>query len=171
MKRSGPPTRRTPLKRGTKRLRRRSPGRDVKIQKADEFFQDCKGVWFHEVEGLMGPVARWPRVRIVERRETIIVFKRRFCVCFWCGRQGGWDDPEGAPFRLDPHHIVAGSRGRSDELCNLMPLCRKCHELIQSDASLFGRVLWLKWSLDRETVDWCRLALLRGRALGELTTE
>ena len=118
-------------------------------RKAVERFQDAHGVYFDELHHAM----LWAVVHRVSSREVLDEYRSNPS-CFYCERS----------FRsgLDPHHIVGGSAGRSDERCNLMSLCRGCHTAIQSDSSLLPRLLRQKWKHDRTNTDWRRLCELRG---------
>lgn len=51
------------------------------------------------------------------------VFERDGWRCVECGARRG----------LDAHHAQARSAGGSDELANLVSLCRRCHDLVQPD--------------------------------------
>ena len=77
-----------------------------------------------------------------------------------------------------PHHIVHGANGRSDEPCNLILLCSRCHGMTHSDQFrdertgqllpdiTFGMVLFVK----SQTSEWNpeRLAELYHRRLPDL---
>lgn len=66
--------------------------------------------------------------------------------------------------RLEAHHITAGTKGRSDERCNLICLCAggtdTCHENVKTPALPQAAILWAKWRTDRFGTDWVRLAVL-----------
>lgn len=99
-----------------------SPQRAVKRAKARDLYRDCHGVAFDEVPSLLGPVRDWPTIHRVDDRDVIVRVQRTFVDCFWCNERGNWHSVA-RHLQLDPHHIVGGSAGRSDELTNLFP----CH--------------------------------------------
>ena len=70
---------------------------------------------------------------------------------------------------LECHHIIGGTKGRSDELTNLICLCRSCHQRLgpHSEENL-GTILFWKWATDRGTLSWVRLAILHRRFLPDL---
>ncbi len=152
-----PLQRTTELKRGNKPLKRTalkrvSPKRAEKRKRARERFQDGHGVYFDEVPLLLpGKVSDWHKVRIVDDAHVLNWF--RDDACLLCGICNG---------ALDPHHLIGGSRGRSDELCNVVGLCRNCHGTIQSDPAQTPLILRRQWKCYREWTDWVRLTLLRG---------
>ena len=147
-----------------------SPQRAIKRANSRDEFRDCHGVAFDEVQSLLGPVRAWPRIKRVDGRDVIVRVQRTFVNCFWCNERGDWHS-QARHLQLDPHHIFGGSAGRSDELTNILPVHRPCHDLIQSDSKLLGRVLYRKWLLDRMCTNWVRLSLLFGRFLPDLITE
>lgn len=73
------------------------------------------------------------------------------------------------------HHIIHGANGRSDEPCNLLLVCGRCHDMIHDGcyrdertklllpAITLGMVLWVK----SHTEEWdeSRLTLLYHRTL------
>lgn len=137
-----------------------SPAKAQRRKQARQGFQDGVGVNFSEVRLWLPPrVSDWPKVRIVDCKENRGEYTDRLG-CFYCER---------CVFGpMDVHHIVGGSRGRCDSLTNLMPVCRKCHEEIQSVPALLPHVLYQKWKHDRAHVSWVRLTLLAGRWLDDL---
>ncbi len=147
------------------RLKPISPKRDERADAAKEFYEDCHGVRFHEVRGVWVPerVSDWPSVRYVTSTDVLDDFYSMNSEdpCWYgCGHYRGFDGS------FEIHHIM--TRGRSDEQTNLFWICRKCHTEIQSQRDLLGRVLYLKWTHDREHTNWQRLTLLHGRHLPEL---
>lgn len=157
MKRTGYIKRKVGLKSGpskqkAKRMKAVSPKRAERRKVARERFMDGFGVYFDEVPLLLGPVAKWPKVRLVDDEASRKAFASGR-VCSWCQ----WN------LATQTHHIIGGSRGRCDSLTNLFPICGDCHRGIQSDAQHFQRVLVKRWRLDRATVSWVRLTLLHGR--------
>jgi len=80
----------------------------------------------------------------------------------YCGRR-----PVGSGLdRLELHHVIGGTKGRSDERTNLIMLCRDCHEQVATAG--LGAILGMKWSIDRQGTDWVRLAVLRRSFLPDL---
>lgn len=72
---------------------------------------------------------------------------------------------------LQTHHLI--KFGRSDEYCNLLALCPRCH--MAAEEGCYGRpslslahCLWLKRHHDPENWQPERLAELRGQPLPEL---
>ena len=51
----------------------------------------------------------------------------------------------------DPHHLLARSLGGSDDLHNLLSLCRACHELVT------GHVYKLRWASERNRAGTLRI--------------
>lgn len=170
MKRTPMPPRKDYLNRLPKKrkpLRRRSKTVAAKLSMAEERYADACHVYFDEVPQLLGPVACWLPIRRLPSPAALIEIEKLFSVCFWCGERGGWH-PNGTHLTLTHHHIFAGTVGRSDERTNLFPCHWKCHQELQSDASLTGKVLYLKWHHDRTGTVWTRLAELHGRNLPDL---
>jgi len=69
------------------------------------------------------------------------------------------------------HHIIGGTKGRSDERTNLMPLCTACHMAYHDGGDVRitkGQLLWAKWLIDRKGTSWVRLALLNSQYLPDL---
>lgn len=112
---------------------------------------DGDGVYFDEAEAIFWKVRGVAKLRRPHRPEIREQF-RGPGLCLICENV----TPYG-----EPHHIVHGTVGRSDELTNLMRVCRECHNEIQSDARLLSKVLLAKWTFEPEQVSWVRLALLR----------
>lgn len=124
---------------------------------AKERYQDGKGVYFDELRlHLPAKVSDWPQVRRVESLKVRSHYRWLSMLCPLCKRPG----------QLDPHHLTGGSKGRSDEHANLIGLCRKCHDEIQSAPAEYPRVWRAKWEHDRGHTDWVRLVLLLGRFPG-----
>ena len=67
---------------------------------------------------------------------------------------------------VDPHHIVGGVGGRSDDWCNLISVCRECHDAVQHDA--YGTLLCLVAKKRKGELDVERLNELRGLHIVEL---
>ena len=86
-----------------------------------------------------------------------------------------WNYYSGYGNWLTTHHLANGKYGRSDEECNLLRLCERCHRLAemenvrQSNGVLYpkltlGIVLTLKLESDSEHYDPARLCELMHRA-------
>jgi hypothetical protein len=157
MKRS-PINRKTPLARGTKQLKRTRMNPISKTkktaaeEKADRHFQDGVGMYLDQISPTVFALARKisPR-RLVFSEATLDEFRGEGA-CQLCGYCGA----------LEPHHL-ASAKGRSDERCNLIAVCRKCHDEIQGDVDQYKRVWRAKWEADRAGTNWLRLCLLLGR--------
>lgn len=118
---------------------------------AKQRFQDGHGVYFDEVWWLMS-VMECVKIRRVTDPE-IREHYRGFGRCPLCRNL----------MKMEPHHLTGGSKGRSDEHCNLIGICGDCHDRIQSQPSEYKRVWKAKWKTDRGHTDWLRLCLLLGR--------
>lgn len=156
-------------------MNRKSGSATQKLAFAEEMYADGHGLLpggaMSYINAYLAKFTHWPiPLRLTDPR-VIVRFKRTFCQCFVCERQGNWDAPEGSWLKLDPHHLVGGTAGRADELCNLMPLCRRCHDKFQSLKPAFGFLLYRKWLFDRPNTDWLRLTILYGQALPDLIHE
>lgn len=83
-----------------------------------------------------------PRPKLLDKRDTkaaqhtqwrkarAAVLERDGHRCRACGQKHG----------LDVHHVVMRSLGGSDDVTNLIALCRDCH------TSVHGHVLLLRWN-------------------------
>ena len=130
----------------TGRLRPKSPSRAKKRAQAKRDWHDSKGVAFAAIRHSMLRPVLGP----VESEEVLEEYRNQDC--FLCGHR--------AP--SDPHHIVAGAGASHDEKCNLISLCRGCHDRVQSDSKRLPELLRAKWEQDRWNTDWVRLCELRG---------
>jgi hypothetical protein len=88
------------------------------------------------------------------------------CACCWLPKRAqrfGW--------WLELHHIIGGKGGRSDELCNLLMLCTRCHMICEGakfkqengepfPTITFGMILALKCEADPDQFDLTRIAQL-----------
>lgn len=152
--------RKTPLARGTKGLKRSRLNRVSKTKriarmvKAKERYADCHGICFDEIRmHLPDRVSAWPQYAIVDSNSFLELY-RWFCrPCYLCRRYR----------QLEPHHLVGGSRGRSDDPCNLIAVCRECHNEVQSSVDDYQRCWRAKWEYDRDHCDWRSLVVLLGR--------
>jgi len=120
---------------------------------ATERYKDSHGVYWDEVRTLLpASVSQWERVRPVPKSEACSIMHKLYRTCFLCNTEKYWPP-------LQAHHILGGSK-KSDELCNLVILCRDCHQRVQSAPDELPRVLKAKWRHDRAHCDWRRLTLL-----------
>lgn len=112
---------------------------------------------FEEVrQHLPSRVADWPAiVRVLDRPQVVRAYlaELRGTLCPLCKER---------PVS-EVHHLVAGSRGRADELCNLLAVDQLCHSEIQSVVSEYKRCWLAKLEQDPDGCDWIRLVLLLGR--------
>lgn len=71
---------------------------------------------------------------IIKDRDLLSSYAARHRRCEMCGASPDsfW------PYGLEIHHIVGGTRGRSDEVTNLIALCSCCHRVIHGD-----RISWV----------------------------
>lgn len=128
--------------------------------KTTERYKDSHGVYFDELRTLLpGSPSDWERVRPVLKSEACAIMHDLYGFCFLCATERSYGSSSGT---LEAHHILGGSK-KSDELCNLVLLCRGCHELVQSAPEQLPRVLRAKWKHDRAHCDWRRLTLLHRR--------
>lgn len=169
LKRTPMPPRKDYLKRlpakGRKRpLRKRSLATATKVAKAVEHYPDGNHVYFSEASMQRKVVAAV--TRSLPSDIARIQMEKLFIVCFWCDGPGFWH-PKGMALTLEMHHII-GAGARSDELTNLFPCHHACHMELQSDAELFGKVLYRKWRHDRVQTSWPRLMELLGHGLPDL---
>ena len=76
--------------------------------------------------------------------------------CYFCGTTLG----------VETHHIVGGSGKRSDEPCNFVRACGKCHRKIhktERPGIPLVHVLTTKRAMDPDEYDFDRLQELNGR--------
>ncbi len=85
----------------------------------------------------------------------------------WCNELTGWCPVCGAPRcmvrNLELHHISGGTKGRSDERCNLIPVCVRwgedgCHDKVREIGLM--RIIEAKVQHDPSGVDFYRLSWL-----------
>lgn len=147
---------RTSLKRKTA-LRRTSKKHAARAKVARESFEDSRGVPFEDVLIVLGSnKALWPKaIRVTHADSIEVLSEYRWLAkpCPLCRRIK----------HLEPHHLIGGSAGRSNEHANLIAICRECHDEVQSDSRHTPRVWRAKWEFDRWHTDWCRLCCLLGR--------
>ena len=102
-----------------------------------------------------GHVSCWPPAERVTCPPLLTAIRYLVDRCQMCGDQR----------RLDVHHIIGGTKGRSDELTNLILICRSCHQSIHSGHLTLSHVLWHQWAHNRDHLVWTRLACLRRQRL------
>lgn len=156
--RRSPLTRKTPLARGTKPLKRKATVSKLRRLRESEHVEFPKGVPFDAVrKHLPSSNKDWPAiVRVLNKpalRTKYLAFVRE---------QGGLcplcrDEPVS-----EVHHLVGGSRGRADERCNLLGIGHRCHREIQSVVSEYRRCWRAKLEQDPDGCDFIRLVLLLG---------
>lgn len=145
-------------------LRRKSSRYPTPAQKRERY-ADCKGVFFDQCRlWLPQRTAEWPQVTRVNDHTLLATIPRIRC---WRCRV----EPIQHWLPIEVHHIVGGTKGRSDEWTNLIPLCQTCHGIANTKLFPLGQVLFKKWFCDRAHVDWVRLTLLRRQHLPDLITE
>ncbi len=127
-----------------------------------KLFPDSTGLYFGEAPQI---VRAWPKLLTLRRVDSSAVMNRfhaQHGYCMVCGQSYG--------VKLEAHHMASGSR-ISDELTNLLMVCKSCHSEVQSSKVHLGRCLWCKWKHDRPNLNWVRLSLLLGyETLPELQT-
>lgn len=130
-------------------------------------YEDRHGIAFAAYRHhLPGPVSAWEQVRRVRDPYVIAAIHYQWQRCQVCGA----DRHERV--KLEAHHIIGGTKGRSDERTNLIMLCaggaKTCHERVNTAELPLATILWALWRTNRLAVDWVRLALLRRRHLPDL---
>lgn len=122
------------------------------------YFEDGLGIWLHEVQAVLGPRDRWPKVRCVHDDDACAQMHERFDYCMVCGGSGRWDN------KLTVHHLVGGPM-KCDSLANLIVLCADCHEMHQSQRDSLKLLLRAKFTHDRLNLSYVRTCHLLGRYL------
>lgn len=146
-------------------LRRTCKSRYPTAAMKRERYRDCHGIAFDEYRMcLPDDVREWPQIKRVQDWEVEKKMHQWFGSCWNCG-DGSFHLP------LECHHIIGGTKGRSDELCNIAMLGQSCHANANTNKLPMGRVLFLKWEWDRLHTDWVRIALLHRKHLPDLITE
>ena len=129
-------------------------------------YLDGRGVSFADYRlQLPARASCFPPQNLIKSRTELAEFHDRTDACYSCGRtrRQVWRS-------LQCHHIMGGTKGRSDEQTNFAMLCADCHEGANTGILPMGRILFLKWLRDRENIDWVRLAVLRRCFLPDLET-
>lgn len=136
-------------------------------------YPDSTGLRFDQLREKLGPRENWPLaepVRLNGKRYWDLISQLherwlRCAVCCAATNIGPYD------FRaIEIHHIFPGAR-KSDEVCCLMPLCVRwgrdgCHDKVSSIG--LPRLLYARYVLEPETVDWWRMSIVRGSFLPDL---
>lgn len=118
---------------------------------------DASGVSFAGVREALGPRRFWQPRESRKDKKLLRLYHAEMSRCSVPGCTGFGP--------LEVHHLIGGRGGRSDERANLLPLCRTCHEWVNTPLLPFNFLLWLKFELFPEEVSWSRLTLLHGRWL------
>lgn len=138
----------------TKRMKTASPKTKQREKIRREQYADARGVPFDEAGAELGANHDdWPARRVVTEDGVLDDYRWFMRPCPLCRRSA----------KLEPHHLVGGAGGRSNEHANLIAICRACHEEVQGDSRHTQRVWLAKWRTDRWHTDWCRLFVLLGR--------
>jgi len=138
--------------------------KETNVGTITELYIDGTGSSFTDaMRNLPKSVHDWPPPERV--KDHILLQRmheeRRQCgVCSYKPMAWSW-------LAVELHHIVGGSKGRSDERTNLIPLCRRCHDNANTDTLPLARILFCKWRIDPEHTDWRRLAILKRQFLPE----
>lgn len=66
---------------------------------------------------------------------------------------------------VDPHHIIGGYIGRHDAVCNLISVCRSCHDWVQHKNE--GLVLCLYAKMKKGELDFGELSIYKGKNVRE----
>lgn len=149
-------------------LRPKSKSRVARAKRLTERYADSKGVPFDEYRfHLPDRVSEWPKVVRVDDDSVEQKMHGWYSKCWNCGawRVFEWQDD------MQTHHVVGGTRGRSDEYTNIAVLCARCHGNANTAALPMGHILYIKWKHDRQHTDWVRLALLHRQHLPDLITD
>lgn len=131
-----------------------------------ERYVDNRGIEFGEIGfHLRGRPGDWPRITRVTRKGACTFMHEFHQACWQCGKRGYGLDATQA------HHIFEGSRGKSEELCNIAMLCALHHGQLSDPIIPLGRILYLKWKHDWLHTDWVRMTLLCGYHLPDLIAD
>jgi hypothetical protein len=127
-----------------------------------ERFIDGSGVGFNQYRGLLPPsVHDWPFPIRVRDKELMAQLHVEWDHCQVCGKRGG----------NEIHHVTAGSKGKSDERCCCISLCRFHHDWVKTKKLPQGLILWMMWKTNQPNTDWVRLALLSRHFLEDLIVD
>lgn len=145
---------RTPLKRTPFRKKSLAGTSAVKLIA----YRDSQGIELSDVwRFLHGRPSDWPTVVRVHDETICKLMHEWFNECWNCGRMN-----------VQCHHIIGGTKGRSDELTNIAMLCgpnlitgdEGCHAKANTNELPMGRILLLKCRWDWQHTNWVRLCLL-----------
>jgi len=129
-------------------------------------YVDGCGVSFKEYrDSLPARADDFGKAGIVKDPDLLAAMHKESTRCQRCGRSAADQTAYGESIRLELHHIIGGSRGRSDERTNLLMLCHVCHGTAGTNAFPLDEVLWCKWATAPDEIDWARLAVLFRRFL------
>ena len=136
-------------------LKRVSPRRAKKLAEAIRLDRDGQNMTIADVAKWLpkGPTRDWPKHEDVDSEEMAATMHSCFgrSECWLCGLRTGLYGT------LDVHHIVS----RSDERCNMVMLCRTCHQKVQHSPKMLPAVLKAKITHDRAYSSFLRIAQLR----------
>lgn len=122
-------------------------------------------------------MARGQKAGIVRKPAAVTAWARDFPYCMACGIPAYRAEFERWP-GLSTHHLVGGA-ARSDEDCNFLRLCQRCHDLthgacvrvdgVRLPKLTRGHLLWCKMHCDPVGFNLQRIAALLMR--DEVSTE
>lgn len=125
-----------------------------------QLFRDSHLIPFSEYRKyLPARAADFPPPNRIKDPDLLSAIHASFPICMAC---------RAARCKIEVHHIIGGTKGRSDERTNLITLCHDCHDQVNTAAMPLGFILWLKWCSDGGSIDWVRLAILRRSFLPDL---
>ena len=88
---------------------------------------------------------------------TDVAFRNRWkagqeqcCQVCWITQAGMWRPDYTFRHWFEVHHLIGGANGRSDEACNLLLTCNRCHN---GAAHNYGG----EWNLLREHLLWVKM--------------
>lgn len=130
-------------------------------------YEDGKRVTFAEYRDLLpSRAADFPNPNRVDDSVFLSEYRCLWDHCQVCGAGVSQHSI------LEVHHLFAGRKGRSDEPCGVMMVCRDCHDEYGPQSSYnVGLLLWRKWKTDHQSTDWVRSALLHARFLPDLVED
>ena len=142
-----------------------------------ERYLDGNGVAFSDYRALLPKrAADFPKRRVVKDAELLKTLHAEWSTCASCVACGvsvpAWLTAPAVRW-LHLHHIAHGACGRSDERTNIVMLCSYdvdmgCHSDAHGGKLSLGRLLFCRWQMEPETIDWVRLAVLFGHFLPDL---
>jgi hypothetical protein len=121
---------------------------------------DGNDVAFNEYRQLLPRLASdFPLPNRVKDQDVLSAYRAEFDYCQVCGR---------SDLGIEVHHIIGGTKGRSDERTNLISLEPALHERVKTSELPQGLIMWCKWRIDPSGTDWVRLAILNRAFLPDL---